>query len=85
MLEINSKLDEIEVSVIRKISEASAKYKNMDTGKNLINLTIGEPDLEQPKIITKEIQKYIEENKISYALPGTTATLSCSKKSRQNL
>lgn len=70
MLEVNSKLDEIEVSVIRKISEASAKYKNANTGKNLINLTIGEPDLEQPKIITKEIQKYIEENKISYAQLG---------------
>lgn len=75
MLEINPRLNNIEVSVIRKISEASSKYKNMTDGKKLINLTIGEPDIEQPKIIVEETKKYMDEDRICYSQLGGVLSL----------
>lgn len=75
MLEINPRLNNIEVSVIRKISEASSKYKNMTDGKKLINLTIGEPDIEQPKIILEETKKYMDEDRICYSQLGGVLSL----------
>ncbi|WP_297597310.1 aminotransferase class I/II-fold pyridoxal phosphate-dependent enzyme [uncultured Cetobacterium sp.] len=70
MLEINPYLDEIEISVIRKISEACTKYKNISGDKCLINLTIGEPDLPQPKIIKEDVANYIVEAKLGYSQLG---------------
>lgn len=60
MLEINPFLNEIEVSVIRKIAEA-CKGK-----EDIINLTIGEPDLEHPKAIVDGTIEFMRENKLGY-------------------
>ncbi|MEG0136667.1 MAG: aminotransferase class I/II-fold pyridoxal phosphate-dependent enzyme [Cetobacterium sp.] len=70
MLKVNPYLDNIEVSVIRKIAEAASKYKNIKEGKKLINLTIGEPDLPQSKIIKEETVNYIIDAKLGYSQLG---------------
>ncbi|MEG0816467.1 pyridoxal phosphate-dependent aminotransferase [Cetobacterium sp.] len=70
MLKVNPYLDNIEVSVIRKIAEAASKYKNIKGGKKLINLTIGEPDLPQSKIIKEETVDYIMDAKLGYSQLG---------------
>lgn len=70
MLKINPYLDDIEVSVIRKIAEAASKYKNIKGDKKLINLTIGEPDLPQSMIIKEETANYIMDAKLGYSQLG---------------
>ena len=68
MLKVNPNLDKIEISVIRKIAEACREYENDE--KSLINLTIGEPDLPQPKIIIDETIEYMEGAKLGYPQLG---------------
>lgn len=70
MLKVNPRLEKIQVSIIRKISEACLKYQDSKEGKGLINLTIGEPDLLQPEKILDETIKYMKENKIGYSQLG---------------
>lgn len=70
MLEVNPRLEEIEISVIRRISEACGRYKSDLVGKTLINLAIGEPDIEQPKIILEEVENYLRKEKIGYSQLG---------------
>lgn len=68
MLKVNPNLDKIEISVIRKIAEACREYE--DGEKSLINLTIGEPDLPQPKIIIDETIGYMKDAKLGYPQLG---------------
>ncbi len=65
MLAVNPNLKKIEVSIIRKFFEESSKY-NSDSDIPLINLTIGEPDLPQPKIIIDETIEYMKNKKLGY-------------------
>ncbi|MGL5123330.1 MAG: pyridoxal phosphate-dependent aminotransferase [Fusobacteriaceae bacterium] len=69
MLEINPNLKKVEVSIIRKFFEESVKY-NIDSGKKMINLTIGEPDLPQSKVIIEETIEYMKNNKLGYSKLG---------------
>lgn len=66
-LEINGNLDKIQISTIRKIAQEALKY---DGNEKLINLTIGEPDLEMPKIIKDKMCEYLMNNKIGYSMLG---------------
>ena len=68
MLKVNPNLDKIEISVIRKIAEACREYEGGE--KPLINLTIGEPDLPQPKIIIDETIGYMKDAKLGYPQLG---------------
>lgn len=68
MLKVNPNLDKIEISVIRKIVEACREYECGE--KTLINLTIGEPDLPQPKVIIDETVEYMQEAKLGYPQLG---------------
>ena len=68
MLKVNPNLDKIEISVIRKIAEACKEYEGGE--KPLINLTIGEPDLPQPKIIIDETIGYMKDAKLGYPQLG---------------
>lgn len=73
MLKVNPNLDKIEISVIRKIAEACKEYE--DGERSLINLTIGEPDLPQPKIIIDETIGYMKDTKLGYSQLGGTIEL----------
>ncbi|MGL4788254.1 MAG: pyridoxal phosphate-dependent aminotransferase, partial [Cetobacterium sp.] len=68
MLKVNPNLDKIEISVIRKIAEACREYEGGE--KELINLTIGEPDLPQPKEIIDGTIEYMQEGKLGYPQLG---------------
>ncbi|WP_047383159.1 pyridoxal phosphate-dependent aminotransferase [Cetobacterium sp. ZWU0022] len=68
MLKVNPNLDKIEISVIRKIAEACREYE--DGEKELINLTIGEPDLPQPKEVIDGTIEYMQEGKLGYPQLG---------------
>lgn len=68
MLKVNPNLDKIEISVIRKIAEACKEYEGAQ--KTLINLTIGEPDLPQPKKIIDETIEYMQSAKLGYPQLG---------------
>ena len=68
MLRVNPNLDKIEISVIRKIAEACKEYE--DGEKKLINLTIGEPDLPQSKIIIDKTIEYMQNTRLGYPQLG---------------
>lgn len=68
MLKVNPNLEKIEVSVIRKIAEACKEYEGEE--KTLINLTIGEPDLPQPKEVIDGTIEYMQEEKLGYPQLG---------------
>ncbi|MDX8335329.1 pyridoxal phosphate-dependent aminotransferase [Candidatus Cetobacterium colombiensis] len=68
MLKVNPNLEKIEVSVIRKIAEACKEYEGGE--KTLINLTIGEPDLPQPKEVIDGTIEYMQEEKLGYPQLG---------------
>lgn len=68
MLRVNPNLDKIEISVIRKIAEACKEYE--DGEKKLINLTIGEPDLPQSKIIIDKTIEYMQSTRLGYPQLG---------------
>ncbi len=68
MLKVNPNLDKIEISVIRKIAEACREYEGGE--KELINLTIGEPDLPQPKEVIDGTIEYMQEGKLGYPQLG---------------
>ncbi|MGL5901946.1 MAG: pyridoxal phosphate-dependent aminotransferase, partial [Cetobacterium sp.] len=68
MLNINPNLEKIEISVIRKIAESCKKYENRE--KKLINLTIGEPDIPQPKEVINETIEFMKETKLGYPQLG---------------
>lgn len=63
-MEVNQRVKEMEVSIIRQISQKCAKLKDS------INLTIGEPDIKTPEIVTKKTAEYMMENQLSYAPLG---------------
>ncbi|MGL4999642.1 pyridoxal phosphate-dependent aminotransferase [Cetobacterium sp.] len=68
MLKINPDLDKIEISAIRKIAEACKEHQNGE--KELINLTIGEPDIPAPKEIIDGTIEYIKTGKLGYPQLG---------------
>lgn len=71
MLEVNPWLQQIEVSVIRKIAEeCNVLKKDTTTSKKLINLTIGEPDLPQPKIVIDETIEFMKKGNLGYPQLG---------------
>ncbi|MGL5052678.1 MAG: pyridoxal phosphate-dependent aminotransferase, partial [Cetobacterium sp.] len=61
-------LDKIEISAIRKIAEACKEHQNGE--KELINLTIGEPDIPAPKEIIDGTIEYIKTGKLGYPQLG---------------
>lgn len=63
-MEVNQRVREMEVSIIRQIAQKCAKIPDS------INLTIGEPDIKTPEIITQKTAKYMMENQLSYAPLG---------------
>lgn len=63
-LELNENLKKITTPIIRKIAEKCVKIENS------INLTIGEPDIETPRIIVEKSAKYLLENQLKYAQLG---------------
>ncbi|MGL5000724.1 MAG: pyridoxal phosphate-dependent aminotransferase [Cetobacterium sp.] len=68
MLKVNPNLDKIEISVIRKIAEACKDYQNSE--KELINLTIGEPDIPASNKIIDETIEYMKTGKLGYPQLG---------------
>lgn len=63
-MEVNQRVREMEVSIIRQIAQKCA------TIPDSINLTIGEPDIKTPEIVTQKTAKYMMENQLSYAPLG---------------
>ena len=61
---INSNVKKLETSLIRRILSKSREIENS------INLTIGEPDIETPRIISEKSAEYMLENQLSYAPIG---------------
>lgn len=61
---LNENVLNIKESLIRKISNESRKYENV------LNLTIGEPDLPTPIGITQACIEYMQKNKINYSPTG---------------
>jgi aminotransferase len=61
---INPRVKELEVSVIRQIAQKAMK---MD---DVINLTIGEPDIPTPDIIVEKSVEYMKNNQLKYAPTG---------------
>ncbi|MDR3259176.1 MAG: aminotransferase class I/II-fold pyridoxal phosphate-dependent enzyme [Fusobacteriaceae bacterium] len=59
-MEINKQVKELQYSVIRTISEKSAKYQNV------INLTIGEPDIPTPKQLILEALELAKNKHFGY-------------------
>lgn len=69
MLKLNPNLKKFEVSIIRKFYEEN-KHVVGTAKKPMINLTIGEPDLPQPKIIIDETIKYMKTSSLNYPQIG---------------
>ncbi len=63
-MEVNQRVREMEVSIIRQVAQKCAKIKDS------INLTIGEPDIKTPEIVTKKTAEYMMENQLFYAPLG---------------
>ena len=63
-MNINPKVINQEISLIRKISIKSREYKDV------INLTIGEPDLPIPSKIIDETTLYMKNNRMGYPMLG---------------
>ena len=63
-MNINPKVEKIEISLIRKISMKSREYEDV------INLTIGEPDLPIPAEIIEETILYMKNNRMGYPMLG---------------
>jgi aminotransferase len=61
---INPRVKELEVSIIRQIAQKAAK---MD---DVINLTIGEPDIPTPRVIVEKSIEYMKNNQLKYAPTG---------------
>ena len=59
-MNINPRVKEIEVSLIRKIAIKSKEYQDV------VNLTIGEPDLPIPSQIIDETTSYMKTNRMGY-------------------
>lgn len=63
-MELNRKVEKLKYSLIRVLKEEASKYSDV------INLTIGEPDIPTPKELVMEAMKYGEENQLNYAQAG---------------
>ena len=63
MLNINKNLEKIEISIIRKMNQFCSSYQGR---KNLINLTVGEPDLKQPEEILNGVIEIIKTKPLGY-------------------
>lgn len=61
---LNKVVDQLEYSLIRILKEKASEYDDV------IDLTIGEPDLPVPKTVVKETLEYAEKNHLSYAPTG---------------
>lgn len=61
---LNKVVDQLEYSLIRILKEKASEYDDV------IDLTIGEPDLPVPKTIVKETLEYAEKNHLPYAPTG---------------
>lgn len=65
-MNINPKVTNIEISLIRQLSIKSKEYKDV------INLTVGEPDLPIPNKIIEETTFYMKNNRMGYPMLGGT-------------
>ena len=63
-MNINPRVKNIEISLIRQISMKSREYKDV------INLTVGEPDLPIPSKIIEETTLYMKNNRMGYPMLG---------------
>ncbi len=63
-MDINNRVKELESSIIREVAE---KAKGIE---GVINLTIGEPDIEVPEIIKERASEYLLNNRLTYAPTG---------------
>lgn len=61
---INNNVKKLETSLIRKILSKSREIENS------INLTIGEPDIKTPRVISEKSAEFMLENQLSYAPLG---------------
>ncbi len=61
---INPRVKELEVSVIRQIAQKAAKIEDV------VNLTIGEPDIPTPRVIIEKSAEYMQNNQLKYAPTG---------------
>lgn len=61
---LNKVVDQLEYSLIRILKEKASEYDDV------IDLTIGEPDLPVPKTVVKETLEYAEKNHLPYAPTG---------------
>lgn len=61
---INSNVKKLETSLIRRILSKSREIENS------INLTIGEPDIETPRVISEKSAEFMLKNQLSYAPLG---------------
>lgn len=68
-MNINPKVMNTEISLIRQISIKSREYKDV------INLTVGEPDLPIPAKIIDETTIYMKNNRMGYPMLGGTLEL----------
>lgn len=67
MLNLNNGLERIEISIIRKLAE---QCRNLNRKKQIINLTIGEPDLPQPTRIIDGVADLMKSNRLGYPPVG---------------
>lgn len=88
-MKINTSLNKIEISIIRKIAEKCKEY--IQKGEKVINVTIGEPDLSIPEKIKKEMVDAIYNMKLGYSQLGGNEELRdeiskyCKRKYNENV
>lgn len=64
MIGLNKKTEKLKYSLIRVLKEEATKYSDV------INLTIGEPDIPTPKNLVEEAMEYGKNNQLNYAQAG---------------
>lgn len=64
IIELNRNAQKLKYSLIRVLKDEAAKYKDV------INLTIGEPDIPTPKELIDEVMDYGKNNQLRYAQAG---------------
>ena len=63
-MRLNREVENLQYSLIRALKDEAAKYKDV------IDLTIGEPDIPTPKGLVEEAMEYGKNHQLKYALSG---------------
>lgn len=63
-MRLNSEVENLQYSLIRVLKDEASKYDNV------IDLTIGEPDIPTPKGLVEEAMEYGKNHQLKYALSG---------------